>query len=407
MKHEIKVTFYLKKNETKEDGKCPVMARLRVDLTSQAVFSTRLRVPVSAWASGRMSGKSRAVEEINQQLDKIRSSAETALCELSGLRRCVTAEEVKCKLLGLSLDEQMLLSYFRAYYENYLKRVGINRTANTAKSYHHALERVSEFIKTVYKLSDMPFTALNRSFIEKFDLHLRINCGLAQGTIVLLVSRLRTVVSNAIAEGMLLGDPFAGYVCKRPKHVQKYLTGGGSLMTTPLTTQKEYFVRDLFLFSCFTGISYSDMCKLTDSDIEVATDGVVWIKTKRVKTAVQFEVPLLDLPRKILDRYRGMTSDGKLLPMYDNQYMNKSLKNIASTCGIERRLTFHVARHTFATTITLCQGIGIETISKLLGHRNISTTQIYAKITQPRLNSEMERLSRQIDTLCVNYPEKE
>jgi len=346
MKREVKVSFYLKKSETKQDGKCPVMARLSVGNLSVITFSAKVTVPISLWASGRAAGKSLAAIEINRQLDEIRASALSHYQELSSIKESVTAEEVKSLLLGMASGQETLLSYFRAHNENYDKRIGVNRKKSSANSYRLSLSHLTGFLKAKYKLSDIPFTALDRSFIEKFDLYLRTECGLSPGTILLLTSRLCTITSHAIAEGMINCNPFMGYEPKRPARQQKYLTREelNKLMTTPLINPKHYLIRDLFLFSCHTGISYIDMCKLTDSDISVE-EGTVWIKTHREKNGNKYEIPLLELPLNILERYKGVASMGRLLPMYDNAEINRQLKQIATTCGIDRRLTFHVARH--------------------------------------------------------------
>lgn len=398
MKQEVKVSFYLKKNEMKEDSKCPVMVRLTVG-KSETKFSAKMTVPVTLWASGRAAGKSRAAIEINRQLDDIRASALSHYRELSATKVNVTAEDVKILLLGMAYGQETLLAYFRSQNENFEKHVGINRKKGSARTYWNAFNHLKKFVNEDCKLSDIPFTALDRSFIEKYDLHLRVVCKVAPGTIVLLVTRLGTIINNALTEGIINADPFAGYEPERPQRKPKYLTRKelNKLMTTPLTSSKHYLIRDLFLFSCYTGIPYGDMCQLTDEAISVAEDGVVWIKSSREKTGVNYEIPLLDLPLQILQRYRGVEPDGRLLPMYDNGELNRQLKQIAATCGIERNLCWHMGRHTYATEITLSQGVPIETVSRMLGHTNISTTQIYAKVTDDKVDREMKTLEKRIN----------
>lgn len=298
----------------------------------------------------------------------------------------------------MASGQETLLAWFRTHNENFDQRVGVNRKKGSATSYWYALGHLTKFLKAKYKLSDIPFTALDRSFIEKYDLHLRIACGVSPGTIVLLTTRLITIVGYAIAEGILTADPFAGYEPERPERQQKYLTREelDSLMNTPLTLPKHYLIRDLFLFSCYTGIPYGDMRKLTDEDIVVAEDGEVWIKTTREKTGIEYEILLLELPLQILERYRGTASKGRLLPMYDNTTMNRELKLIAATCNIDRKLVFHCGRHTYASEITLSQGVPIETVSRMLGHSQITTTQIYAKITDSKIDEDMKALEERI-----------
>ena len=399
MNHEdVKVSFYLKKNETKENGRCPLMATLSIGKFSETTFSAKMNVPVSLWASGRATGKSHEAIEINQQLDDFRASAISIYKELSAVKEKVTADEVKILLLGMASGQETLLPYFRTHNENFDKRIGVNRKKGSEKGYWHALNHLTKFLQVKFKLSDIPFSALDRSFIDKFDLYLKIDCGLAPGTIVLITTRLNTIIGNAIVEGIITKHPFAGYEPERPKRQQKYLTRKelSKLMTTPLTNPKHYLIRDLFLFSCYTGIPYSDMRKLTDEDVSIADDNVIWIKTSREKTGMDYEIPLLELPLQILDRYRGTAPNGKLLPMYHNSDLNKELKKLAKICGIERRLTFHCGRHTYATEITLSQGVPIETVSRMLGHSQITTTQIYAKITNDKIDEDMKALEKRI-----------
>ena len=396
MKQYVKVSFYLKKNQTNKDNQCSVMARLFVG-KSETVFSTKMSMPASLWSSGRATGKSSTAIEINQRLDEIRASALSHYRELSAVHEHITAEQVKNHLLGMASGQETLLTYFRKHNENFEKRVGVNRKKGTAKVYKHCIGHLTKFLKVKYKLSDIPFTALDRSFIDKFDLYLRVDCGLALGTIGLLITKLNTIIKNAIAEGIITAHPFAGYKSERPERIQKYLTQQelNALMTTPLSCSKHYLIRDLFLFSCYTGIPYCDMCFLTDEDLEMV-DGELWVKTSREKTGVDYELPLLELPLHILERYQGIANNGRLLPMYCNSELNKYLKLIAATCGINRRITFHMARHTYASEITLSQGVPIETVSRMLGHSEIKTTQIYAKITNDKIDEDMKALDNRI-----------
>ena len=168
------------------------------------------------------------------------------------------------------------------------------------------------------------------------------------------------------------------------------------MMTTPLHNARLYIVRDLFLFSCYTGISYGDMCMLTKEDLVTDENGTLWIRTSRKKTKVEYEVPLLDVPLHILNKYRDVEPNGKLLPMYCNSDVNLSLKKIAAICGIERRIVFHAARHTYATEITLSHGVPLETVSKMLGHTRVDTTQIYAKVTDEKIDADTKRLDSKI-----------
>ncbi len=394
----VKVSFYLKKSEADVDGNCPVMAKLNIGKYSEAAFSVKMKVPQSRWISGRASGKSVAAKEINNRLDEIRAMALSIYSEQSAVRDGVTAEEVKSILLGMASEQETLLNYFRQFISNFEKRVGVNRTEGSLRAYRNAYNHIESFLKWQYKLSDISFTALDRSFIDKYDLYLRTECHLAPGTVINLTVQLKTIVGEAIADGIITAYPFMGYEPIRPKAVQKYLTDVElqRLMTTPLHKQTLYLVREMFLFSCFTGISYRDMCSLTKENLSLAEDGTWWIKSARQKTKIEFEIPLLDLPLQIIKKYSDTASDSRLLPMYCNSNMNLYLKEIARICNINRPLVFHAARHTYATEITLSHGVPLETVSKMLGHRQIETTRIYAKVTDNKIDSDTKTLNRKI-----------
>lgn len=390
----VKVSFYLKKSESDADGYCPVMARLNIGKYSESAFSMKLRVPQKMWAAGRATGKSVAAKEINNRLDEIRARALGIYAELSAVRDGVSAENVKHRLLGMASEQETLLGYFVKFIGNFEKRVGINRTAKSLGGYRNAYRHLERFIRSQYKVSDVPFSTLDLSFIEKYDLHLRTECHLAPGTVINLTVRLKTVVGEAIADGIITAYPFFGYEPVHPKPEQKYLTDEElhRIMTTPLHNPSLYHVRDMFLFSCYTGIPYGDMRLLTTDNLSLADDGTWWIRSSREKTGVEFEIPLLELPLRIIEKYRDTAPDGRLLPMYANSTMNFYLKRIAVICGIDRRLVFHQARHNFGTHITLSLGVPIETVARMMGHLRIETTQIYAKVTDKKVEEDMKKL---------------
>ena len=385
--------FYLKRNETNTEGRCPVMGRLTID-RSESVFSAKMLAPCSLWTSGRAKGKSTEAVEINHRLDELRASAISIYREQSAICERVTAEKVKCLLLGMAFGQETLLDYFGSFIEHFEQRVGVNRTIKSARTYRCVCGLIERFLSERLRLSDIPFSVLDRSFIDKFDLYLRTERLLAPNTIVLYMSRLHTVINKAIAAGIITADPFAGYEPPRPERKRRYLTREElrRLMTTPLPSSRLYLVRDLFLFSCYTDISYGDMCRLTAVNLETAEDGTTWIKATREKTNVEFEIPLLDLPRHIINKYRDIMPDGRLLPMYGNSELNRGLKLLATVCGIDRKLTFHRARHNFGTHITLSHGVPMETVSRMMGHRWLMTTQIYAHVTDRKVDEDTKQL---------------
>ncbi len=290
---DVKVTFYLKKSETNAGGRCPVMTRLMVG-QSESVFSVKLSVPASLWASDRAKGKSAKAIAINRQLDVYRASTLAIYRKQSAIHELIAVEEVKCLLLGMATGQETLLSYYRTFIEHFEKRVDVNRSIKSAKTYRTTYDHLTRFLSEQLRLSNIPFTASDRLFIDKFDLYLRTERHMVPRTIILNMSRLHTPVNKALAAGIITADLFAGYELLRPERKRRYLTKEElkRLMTTPLPSLRLYLIRDLFLFSCYTGISYGDMCHLTTARLETAEDGAAWIKAAREKTNIEFKVPL-------------------------------------------------------------------------------------------------------------------
>jgi site-specific recombinase XerD len=194
-------------------------------------------------------------------------------------------------------------------------------------------------------------------------------------------------------------NPFANFKLRFEKVNRGYLTQEelNIIMQKKFTIPRIGQVRDIFVFSCFTGLAYIDVRNLRERDVKTSFDGKLWIIKNRQKTNIQSNILLLDIPKMILEKYKGKTTEGKLLPVLSNQRMNSYLKEIADVCGIEKNLTFHLARHTFATTVTLAKGVPMETVSKMLGHTSIRTTQIYARITNSKIGNDMNELSKKLE----------
>ena len=400
MKQAVKVSYYLKKNEVKPNGTCPVIGRITVGKTS-AKFSLKINAPLSLWdtPAGRMRGKSKEAVEINARLDKARTSANTHYRELSAVRDDVTAAHVKCAVQGIAASQETLVHYFEAHNEKFSRHVGIDREPSTFFEYKNSLRHLRNFLKHKYNISDIPFSALDLSFIESFDFYLRVELKRKPNTILGIVTRMRKMIKYAICEGIITGDPFTDYAPLRPKPQQKYLTRAelNKIMHTPLDHPNRYLTRDMFLFSCFTGLAYRDMVNLTEDKIVRDKDGMPWIKTTRQKTGTPCEVPLLELPQQIIEKYRDLAPEGKLLLMLSCKRMNINLQKIGEICGIDRKLTFHCGRHTYASEITLSQGVPMETVSRMLGHRDLRSTRIYAKVTNDKIDEDMGRLEKRLN----------
>lgn len=399
MKTELKVHFYLRKTDEKKNGECPVIGKITIG-KDVAQFSAKLTAKASLWdiVSGRVTGKSKHATEINATLDKINVAVNTSYRKLQEIKNAITASEVKNAFQGIASGQETLISYFARHNEDFKKRVGVNRELSTQVQYENSLNHLKRFMSLKCKLSDIPFTQLDFSFIEKYDFYLRVELKLKPNTILGIMRHLRKMIKLATGEGIITRDPFDGYSPERPKAEQKYLTRDElqKIITTPLDHPCRYLTRDMFLFSVFTGLAYRDICNLTAKNIVRASDGVLWIETTRQKTGTPCEIPLMEIPLQILDKYKGLAPDGKLLPMQSCGRLNKNLKVIAQLCGLKRKLIFHVGRHTYASEICLSQGVPIETVSRMLGHRDLRSTQIYAKISNNKISEDTDKLEERI-----------
>lgn len=399
MSKELKVHYYLRHKEVKSDGTTPIMGRITIG-KSMVQFSAKCSVQVSLWdtKSARATGKSKAATGLNRELDKISLSIHSRYKELLAKKEEISAEEVKNAFQGIASEQETLIGYCNRYNHQLAARIGINITLESYKRYGVSFNHLRCFLRTKYNLSDISFQALDYSFVEAFDFYLRVQLKFKPNTIVGIIGHLKIIIKRAINEGIITRDPFAGFSSVGEPLQPKSLTKQElhKIMTTPLDSLNRYLVRDMFLFSVFTGISFSDIRNLTYSNLIQAEDGVWWIHSKRKKTGTEFHVPLLELPLQIIEKYRGLNKDGKMFVMLSCSKTNGNLKKIAQICGIKRNITYHQGRHSYASLITLSQGVPMETVSRMLGHRDLRATRIYAQVSNEKINTDMRKLEKRI-----------
>ncbi|KAA6335464.1 Tyrosine recombinase XerC [termite gut metagenome] len=396
---EVKVSFYLKRNEAKADGTVPVLGRIRIE-KSMVQFSAKVSVPVSLWdtKSGRAIGKSKTALLINASLDKICVAIHSAYKELTNRNDKVSAQEVKNAFQGIASGQDTLIKSFEAHNEEYKKNVGINRAEGTYERFLTSLAHLKRFMRKKYNIADIPFQALTPSFVADYDYYLRIELRLSSGTIVNTIVHLRKIVKMAINNGLVLNDPFIGYEFITPPLVPKSLTAQELkiLINAKLSRPNLNFIRDMFLFSAFTGVAFSDMRNLTEKNLAKAEDSVWWIHTKRQKTGTPCHIPLLEIPFELIEKYRGLAKDRKLFPMISCSKTNIYLKRIAKECSINESVTFHWARHTYASQVCLSQGVPIDTVREMLGHRDWRATRIYAQVNNDKIGEDMSILNKRL-----------
>jgi site-specific recombinase XerD len=398
MKTTFSLLFYLKRPKNYENGPMPVYLRITVNGKRAETTSGRECLPAN-WngKSGRFRGTKEEIKSFNAYLDNLQSQVYDAHKTLTEAGVLITADLIKNKLLGKTEKSRTLISVFKDHNKKVAALVGNEYAAGTLTRYETSLRHTQSFMAWKYQVSDIDVKAVDHDFISNYEFYLRSEKKCANNSAVKYIKNFKKIIRICLASGWLEKDPFVNYKAKVKQVDRIFLSAEqiGQITEKTFDTVRLNQVRDIFLFCCFTGLAYADVQKLTRSEIIRGADGEMWIVTKRLKTNTPTKVPLLPSALTILEKYSNdpvCCIKGKALPVSTNQKMNAYLKEIAGVCGINKELTFHTARHTFATTVTLSNGVPIESVSKMLGHTNIKTTQHYAKILDMKVSKDMALL---------------
>ncbi len=385
----FKVLFYV--NGSKErNGIVPIMGRVTIN-GSVAQFSCKQTIPKTLWdAKGnRAKGKSIEARDINHALDNIKAQIIKHYQRISDREAYVTAEMVRNAYQGIGSEYETLLGAFDKDNATFQKRVGTDRVKGTYMARVRARNHVAAFIKANYKRSDLSMLELTPDFIKEFAVFLSTDRGLQNGSIWTNCMWLKGLVMRAHFNGLIPRNPFAQFHISPNIKEREYLTEEElkTLMTHEFADAKLSYIRDIFVFASFTALSFVDVKELTTDDI-VEVNGEKWILSKRHKTKVPFQVKLLDIPLQIIKRYEEFQTDKSVFPNLNYWSICKPLKKMIKECGITKDISFHCARHGFAT-LALSKGMPIESVSRVLGHTNIVTTQLYAKITTQKIDHDL------------------
>ena len=396
----FKVLFYLKR-QSEKNGKAPIMGRITINGTVSQ-FSCKLSVSPKLWDTegNKAAGKSVEARQINEKLDNIRTNIGKQYHRISDRDSYVTAEKVKNAWLGLGDEHRLLLQTFDEYLQEFAsKRVGKDRSAGSLAEYRTRRDRLAAFLQYEYGLSDIPFRELKRDFAEKFIVYLSTVRGLRSTTIYHTLKKLHAMVYLAVSKGWISVHPFPDVWVVPQFRERRFLDENEirQVMDAHIPNYKTAIVRDIFVFCTFTGLAYADIKKLSCDDLHTDSNGDMWIIDKRQKTGTQFRVQLLPVAKQLVEKYRRLApADGSVFPVPAYNSFRVSLQAIARRAGLSFIPTTHVGRHSFATSVCLSQGVPIETVSKMLGHKHITTTQIYAKITNDKIKRDMANLQARI-----------
>ena len=404
-RHTYTINFSASPSKARKTGLMPIYATITLN-GERATFTTGKYIQPAQWdaTKQRARGTSDTSQAINNHLLKVRNKIYQKELELMNRGYIVNANTLKDAYLERveAIQGKTLCQIFEEYLVDARKAIDIEVKKDTVYSYERTYDLLKDYLKLKYKRTDFALQELNRDFIEKFNLYLRSDLKHKKNTAVKHLRCLMRVVNVAVANRHLSFDPFLNFKAQREICERVFLTEEELrlLINKDFRIKRLERVRDLFVFCCFTGLSYSDVKTLTPEHFETDANGRIWIKKKRVKTGVLFRAPLLPIPKLILEKYKG---GDKLLPVVDLSSMDAYLKEIAELCGINKNISSHTARFTFATTVTITNRISLEVVSKMMGHTNTRMTSHYAKIIDKYIGEEMDRLNELYDEDSVGY----
>ena len=402
MENNLSVLFYLRKSKAKEKSEAPIYMRITLN-GNRVDMATHQFTLAEKWDSkhGYVKGPKEETRITNTALENLRSKVLKIYNQLEGAGKPVSAEVIRNTLTGKSKNRRALVEVFKLFNKQLESRVGHGYAPGTLVKYQVTCNKVENFIKHQYNRSDLFLDELDFQFITNYEVYLKAEIKNMHNTVSKSVSFLKRIIRYSIHNGWLDKDPFMSFRCPYKDPDRDFLSQDEleTLQQKSLVVNRLAIVRDMYVFSCYTGLPFSDIEKLTPDDITTGIDGEKWIIYNRVKTGNRAPIPLLPVPLSIVAKYKDYpvnVNKGKLLPVYSNQKINGYLKELAAICGINKNLTFHTARHTFATTVTLTNGVPIETVSKMLGHTSIKTTQIYSKVVDTKISLDMKVLKEKL-----------
>ena len=337
--------------------------------------------------------------EFNAYLDTLQQKVFEAKRKLLELDREISPAHIKDVMLGKSIgrEKRMVMEIFQHHNDQMKSLVGKEYAPGTLQRYETSYRHTKSFIENRYKTSDLDINRLNFEFLSEYEYWLKSVRKCDHNSAMKYLSNFRKIVNRCLRNDWLEKDPFFGFKMAKREVERTALTENElqTLTSKHFSIERLVIVRDIFLFSCLSGLAYADVKKLKKSEVIVGIDDEKWLTIKRQKTDTSSRIPLLPAAVNLMEKYKNHPQcilEDRMLPVLSNQKMNAYLKEIADVCGISKSLTYHIARHTFTTTVTLSNGVPMETVSKMLGHRNIKTTQHYAKILDLKVSRDMKSL---------------
>lgn len=412
MKTKITVLYYLRKSKVNAQGQMPIYQRITINGQRYDVSSGHF-TEEDKWSSeaGKMKGNSEEARIINGQLEMMRAIIYETEKKLFMNQVPITFESFKNEYQGKKERDRMLIPIFEEHNRKIKELLGQEYAPGTLERYQTSLKHTKDFIFWKYNITDISIEKIDHAFIMEYEFYLRSERKCANNSAVKYIKNFHKIINQCIANGWLHKDPFVNYKSKMKEVIREFLTEKEveDIINKEFVSERLELVRDIFIFSCFTGLAYIDVQQLTTDNVALGIDGDKWIFKNRQKTDTASKIPLLPMAQEIISKYENhpvCKNENRLLPILSNQKMNAYLKEIADVCKIKKDLTFHIARHTFATTVTLSNGVPLETVSKMLGHTNLKTTQHYAKILDKKISEDMMILKSKFNQMDKSKTKK-
>ena len=399
------VLFFIKKGKLLKNGEAPVCMRITVN-GCMVDISIKRSCPVNLWnqAKENSKGKDRMSVELNHYLEITRSHVHQIYRELETSGKVITVDLVRKLYYGVDEDNKTLLQVFREHNEQSRKLIGKDFVSKTVQRYETTTRYLEEFIKKEYQLPDIALNNLEANFISKFDAFLKIEKGCAQNSAITRLKNLKKIIRIALENDWIKKDPFAYYRFKLEETDPEFLTMDEIkiILAKEFTIKRVEQVRDVFVFCIFTGLAFSDVKDLSPEHLVKDNKGELWIRKNRQKTKIMCNIPVLPVAASILEKYKNVAEcTGKLLPVLSNQRMNSYLKEIVAGCGILKNISTLTARHRYATSICLANGVSMENVAKMLGHADTSVTKHYARVLDQNILKDMQKVNSCLSELAI------
>ena len=399
-RNTLSVLFIIKKAKLLKNGDAPICIRITVNKRVVEVMIKR-SIPVDLWDQKKecSKGKDRVATELNHYINTIRAKVLQIHRELEIDNKPITADIIKDCFYGRDKVQRTLLEVYAEHNEKCRALIGKEYTESTVTKFDTSINRLKEYIRSCYHRDDIMLAELDRQFIRDFDFWLKTEKHCQYNSALKHLKNLKKVVRIALANGWIKKDPFYGIRFKQEEVNVEFLSREelDILMNKEFTIKRLEQVRDVFVFCCFTALAFVDVQQLSREHLIKDNNGALWVRKARQKTNQMCNIPVLSIPQRVLRKYENNAEcikKGVLLPVISNQRMNAYLKEIADLCGITKRLTTHVARHTAATVVFLANDVSMENVSKILGHSNIRMTQHYARILDSSIMRDMENVEK-------------